>query len=126
MKMDELTQMPSRLGQISTAIAVFDFIVLGALIIVRMNISNDWMDTEDFARLERTANWVLAGNLSIIIFPVVAIIGLIIGAFGYFQPNYSKFYSTLGMALNGFCIVGWIIGMIGYQIIFHSDRFYVK
>jgi hypothetical protein len=124
--MDEIAQIPSRLGQVSAALAVLNLVVLGALIFIRLNVPSGWMNNENLDELQRTANWVLVGNLSIIIFPILAITGLVIGAVGYFQPNYAKFYSYSGMIFNGFLLIGWVIGMIGYQIIFHSDSFYVK
>lgn len=124
--MEEITQLSSRFGQVSTVLAVLNLVVVGALIFIRLNIPSGWMNNENLVELERTANWVLVGNLSIIIFPILAIIGLIIGLIGYFQPNYAKFYSYFGIIFNGFLLIGWIVGMIGYQVIFHSDRFYVK
>lgn len=124
--MDEFSKIFSRLGQVSTAISVLNFGVAGILIVVRMNIPSGWMNTEDIDRLEHIAKWVFLGNWAIALFPVFALIGLIIGVGGYFQPNSAKFYSLLGMALNGFELLIWIVGMIGYQIIFHNDRFYVK
>lgn len=124
--MDEITQMPSRLGQVSMVLAVLNLVVLGALIIVRLNIPVGWMNNENLEELERTANWVLVGNFSIVLFPIFAIVGLILGVIAYFQTGYGKFYSYLGIGFNSFLLIIWIIGMIVYQIVFHSDRFYVK
>jgi len=124
--MEEITQMPSRFGQVSSLLAVLNLVVLGILIIIRLNVASGWMNNEDLDELQRMANWVWFGNISIVLFPILAVLGLIIGVIGHFQPGYGKFYSYLGIGFNTFLLIGWIVGMIGYQIIFHSDRFYVK
>jgi TRAP-type C4-dicarboxylate transport system permease small subunit len=56
------------------------------------------------------------------VFPLVAIIGLIIGGIGYFQPNYAKFYSVLGVVLNVLNLLLWV-GFVIFQITFNANRF---
>jgi Kef-type K+ transport system membrane component KefB len=116
--MDELTQIPSRLGQVSTAVAILDFLVVGLLVLTAILAAEFLRGSERQLDLQLSTVALMA----VIIFPCVAVIALIIGVIGYFQTDYAKFYSILGISLNGLNIVIFI-GVVFYQITFNANRF---
>lgn len=113
--MDELTQIPSRLGQISTGIAVFDFVGMIVLAII---------GALALSLLSGELKYSIGGIafMAFFIFPLISILGLILGAVGIFQPNYAKFYSILGVVLNVVNLILWV-GFIFFQITFNAGRF---
>jgi Kef-type K+ transport system membrane component KefB len=116
--MDELTQMPSRLGQVSTAVAILDFLVVGLLVLTAILAAEFLRSSERQLDLQLSTVALIA----VILFPVIAVIAFIIGVIGYFQTDSAKFYSVLGISLNGLNIVIFI-GVVFYQIIFNANRF---
>jgi Kef-type K+ transport system membrane component KefB len=116
--MDELTQIPSRLGQVSTAVAILDFLVVGLLVLTAI------LAAEFLRGSERQLDLQLStiAFMAVIIFPVIAVIALIVGVIGYFQTDSAKFYSILGISLNGLNIMIFI-GVVFYQITFNANRF---
>jgi type IV secretory pathway VirB2 component (pilin) len=113
--MNELAETSSRLGQISTTVAIVSFIVMLILAIA------GYLALSLFESDLKYKVGILA-TMFFFVFPLVAIIGLIIGGIGYFQPNYAKFYSVLGVVLNVLNLLLWV-GFVIFQITFNANRF---
>ncbi|HQU82477.1 MAG TPA: hypothetical protein PKY59_05105 [Pyrinomonadaceae bacterium] len=113
--MNEITQIPSRFGQISGAIAVIDFAVLAILLLVNLLVFS-------FVSSDFKYTFGTFAVLAFFLFPIIAFIGLIIGGIGFFQPEHEKFYCVLGVILNIFNLLLWV-GFVIYQITFNANRF---
>lgn len=112
--MDELTQIPSRLGQVSTIIAVLDLLIGGLLVSIFFLLP--------VAVIDQIRIIYTLGFLAFFIFPIVAILGLILSGVAFLQPYEADFYKMPGLALNGFNLLLWV-GIIFYQITFNAQRF---
>jgi hypothetical protein len=110
----------------SILIAIVNLIVLGGVIAVWMTIPDGWMNTDDMESLVRNANWSLAGNWAIRLFPVAALTGMVLGIIAFFQKGRTGSARWAGMLLNLAEIILWTGGIVFYQLFFHLDRFYVK
>lgn len=107
--------MPSRFGQVSTAIAVISF--LGMIILAIASYLSLSLISDDFK--------YSIGMFAVVVFflfPIIAVFGLIIGGIGFFQANHAKFYSILGVILNVLNLLLWA-GFVIYQITFNANRF---
>lgn len=113
--MNEITQISSRFGQVSITIAVLDFIGMAILIIATVLVSS--FISGDFKYSVGTITLI-----AFFLFPLIAGIGLIIGGIGFFQSNFAKFYSVLGVILNVANLLLWACFVI-YQITFNANRF---
>jgi hypothetical protein len=120
--MDDMTQIPSRLGQFSVIISVLNLLVSGTFIVIRLNVPDSWMDTDDLEQIERTARLVFLGNWAIALFILITLVGLTAGIIAYFQSNTAKFYSILGFALNSFNLLLWF-GLMIYLFPINANRF---
>ncbi len=124
--MVEESKATSVFGISSVAVAAATVLIFGGLIAVRLSVPDGWMNGDDPEQIGRTAHWVFLGNWSIVLFPLSALFGLILGSIGRVQTSRSPSLNYSGIALNALLLVGWFVGMIGYQLMFHSDALYVK
>lgn len=115
-----------RFGLTALFIAAFDLIVFGSMIVARMRISDDWIEKAKTEELDSIARWVMFGNWSMALFPVVAAIGFAVGAFGVFRFGRKNILSLAGGAANLVLLISWLVVMASYLEVFRLDRFYVK
>lgn len=115
-----------RIGLSALIIAAIDLLLFGSLIVVRFRIPDGWIDTAVEVELERIARWVLLGNIAIILFPIIALIGAGVSVFGVVRNGWRDWIAAFGLGANGFLVLLWIIGMVWYFLTYRFDRLYVK